>query len=392
MSQEWKLTPAGALERTFTYPSGLTRTERANPKIGKRMVVEKYSDARRVVYSWDPASDVVSQGLVRTFQKSDYDRIEFLDPEGQTWTRIFFPKAGELQVHVQRNTGAEGFDQQWDDNETLTKLSYYRDGLSHGRFQAEPNSSSTGEQETSEWQVALPILINYLRNPEPLSSELFKVHFETLYPMILRKVGLKPSDPIVEEAHSVTKELYEKLVGQAENPEEARELLDIFGMGLSLAMKVINIIGERKSGTVREAVQQYGIENVLSEQISSAIEYLNTADSNPLRRVIQIYDVGDITFSWKEIEIEGNVYLSKESLKRAGVNTPYGTNIPLQDSIFGINRDNGRLNVTCSSNRKGKHWTMTSPLVIPFQDIADIYTDPSADFREIKPLLHLSFK
>lgn len=407
---EWKRAPFGYLERVTTYPSGMTRTERVDPRVGKIKISDNYPDAERVYYrfkkieydpeidkyfsevfgpeSWQETGRLVKDAL--DLLATEGNHIKLLNAKEQITEAVYFPGSDIIVIYFfEGNKLGESLSTATGKQEVmLASLGYNRNGLSSCVLQAE-SPSSIGKAEDLSWKESLPLLVNYIRTAsDPLEKH--REIYELFYRAYLREKNLDESNPRVQEANNLATELIKKAINSlpSDDREESQRLLLVIGWQQDLARELLEQFELEKNISLEQALESFGRENFLKERISATISHFK--DSPEIyQELLKLNKFSTTEFEWQELRVETEV-----SKKQEGT-ASYGSEIKIQENTFKIDKSNDSIIVTCFSNRDKPRWTVKFPFKVPPKKIKDmyhIYNDPREDFRKIRQLVRMSFR
>ena len=287
--------------------------------------------------------------------------------------------------------------QQVENTDANVVLSYFQRGLERCVLQARtPAEIDTTLPEDQTWRDILPTFLDRRRSSDPGTLSSQRMASVDSYETFLEDNYPSEAIPIVLEAQIVATELINHIVSSLpeKNRSEVVELIESYGYKYDLVVDLLLAGQDLDQTSIRRALDDIGRDRFLNDELRRNIEedpefYIQPKD----QLLLVMHHISSQGFQWEGVEVKDadNVDNSRWSTIHEASFDVFGTEIPIADSIYRIEKANDeQFVVRCISDGEQSQWVATIPFKVPVQEIATIAEDPNADFRNIRSLVSAS--
>ena len=171
-----------------------------------------------------------------------------------------------------------------------------------------------------------------------------------------------------------------------DDKDEALRLIKDYGWDYSLALYLLTDCKERNLVSIKDVLRDLGKDEWLDGVMRTEISFDSELDLPEFKNILRLTTFFESGFQWQELEVE-EVDMEQKEIKRNEGSNEFGSEVSIQDHILRIEKDAGKILITCLTNRGKLRWTASFPTELPVDEITQVGNDPNADFREIKPLI-----
>ncbi len=388
MSQaEWKRSPSGSLRTEKILPSGMKLNIRFVLASGQKITIETWPDAQRVTYDYGPPAIEPIEQLQNMIKSITRPEVSFLDGNKNSLIGIRFESASKVSVNLTTVKSDEEV-RRVDEDKTLVKIQYQNSKIVSCDLQAETLTEQEQDiPEDATWKDLFLTFLNLRRtaSPEDLSTgksaniDYFKYYVEK---------NFINNNPNIQQSLTVASELINFMLSSVptDDKDEALRLIKDYGWDYSLALYLLTDCKERNLVSIKDVLRDLGKDEWLDGVMRTEISFDSELDLPEFKNILRLTTFFESGFQWQELEVE-EVDMEQKEIKRNEGSNEFGSEVSIQDHILRIEKDAGKILITCLTNRGKLRWTASFPTELPVDEITQVGNDPNADFREIKPLI-----